>query len=73
MAAAERSVLVVSTVMGSVTGHHQLTIMAKGKGKIAWSDSLLFGLMWTSSGIAHRMIAHDLVSFISPSVTMLTL
>lgn len=73
MAAAERSALVVSTVMGSIMGHHRLTIMAKGKGKTAWSDSLLFGLMWTSLGIAHRMIGHDHASLISPSVTMLTL
>lgn len=71
MAAAERSALVVSTVTGSIMGHHRLTIMAKGKGRIAWSGSLLFGLMWTSFGIAHRMIGHSHVS-LSPAVTMLT-
>ena len=73
MAAAERSAMVVSTVMGSIMGHRRFTSIAKGKGKTAWSDSLLFGLMWTSFGIAHRMIGHHHVSLISPSVTMLTL
>lgn len=74
MAAAERSVLVVSTVMGSIMGHHRLIINAKkGKGKTAWSDGLLFGLMWTSLGIAHRVVGHHHVSLISLAVTMLTL
>jgi hypothetical protein len=64
MAAGERSSFVVGTVVGSIVGHHQLTTMAKGKGRTAWSDSLLFGMVWTSFGITHRCLGYDHVSSI---------
>jgi hypothetical protein len=72
IAATERSSLVVSTIVGSIVGHHHLTTMAKGKGRTAWSESLLFGLIWTSFGITHRCIGYGHVSFqllLSPDIS----
>jgi hypothetical protein len=47
------SFLGVGTVGGSVIAHHAPLALS---GRTAWSESLLFGLIWTSCGIISRII-----------------
>jgi hypothetical protein len=46
-------VMGVGTILGSIIAHHALPDLG---GKIAWIDSLLFGLMWAGCGIISRFI-----------------
>ena len=43
----------VGTVIGSAVAHHALLALS---GRTAWSDSLLFGLLWAGCGIISRAI-----------------
>jgi hypothetical protein len=47
------SLMGIGTIVGSVIAHHQLLASS---GRIAWSDSLLFGLIWAGCGIISRVI-----------------
>ena len=48
-----RSFSGVGTIVGSITVHHSLLALSE---RSAWSDSLLFGLIWTGCGIISRFI-----------------
>lgn len=54
--------MVVGNVVGSVVVHHRFPDFIK---RTAWSDSLLFALLWTSCGIISRAIKQ--VSLITKS------
>jgi hypothetical protein len=47
------SFLGVGTVVGSIVAHYQLLAFS---GRTAWSDSLLFALLWSGCGIISRVI-----------------
>jgi hypothetical protein len=53
ISAGVRSFMGIGTIVGSVIAHHALLALS---GRVAWIDSLLFGLLWSGCGIVSRVI-----------------
>jgi hypothetical protein len=55
VAASEHASMIVGTVMGAVMLHHQITALRKSR--IAWSECILFGILWASPSAFCREIS----------------